>query len=45
MTRDAWAIVHAGAIFCAALAASYGFARLGEPQSAWLWCAILGACP
>lgn len=26
------------------LATSYGWARAGEPQAQWLWCAMLGLC-
>lgn len=32
------------ALTCAAFAVNYGFARMGEPSSAWLWCHVLGAC-
>lgn len=32
------------ALIPAAFGASYGLAMLGEPQSAWLWCHMLGAC-
>ena len=28
----------------ASLSASYALARIGEPQSVWLWCSILRAC-
>jgi len=24
---------------------TYGMASIGEPQSAWLWCEIIGTCP
>lgn len=27
-----------------ALWVSYGLARLGEPQSKWLWCTMLEVC-
>jgi hypothetical protein len=31
-------------IMVAGLAASYGLALAGEPQSAWLWCRVLRFC-
>ena len=38
-------IARAAAGLCVAFALSYGLARAGEPQSVWLWCVVLGACP
>lgn len=38
-TRDSIVVA---ALFVAAVACSYGFFRLGEPQSVWLWRDILG---
>lgn len=33
-----------GVIVGGAVTLSYLFARAGEPQSAWLWCSVAGAC-
>lgn len=32
------------ALLAVALGLSYGFARVGEPQSEWLWCQVLNVC-
>ncbi|NWN92255.1 hypothetical protein HLV39_12205 [Marinobacter adhaerens] len=35
-------------IACAIVLASgvsYGLATMGEPQSVWLWCDLVGQCP
>lgn len=37
-------LILAALIACGGLAASIGLARLGEPQSVWLWCNMRGLC-
>lgn len=37
--------VFVAGVIAATLALSYGFAALGEPQSVWLWCDMIGVCP
>lgn len=37
-------LILAALIACGGLAASIGLARLGEPQSVWLWCDMVGLC-
>ena len=39
-----WRIAFAVALVFAAWGVSYGLAILGEPQSEWLWCEMIGAC-
>lgn len=34
----------AGALIITGLL-TYGMASIGEPQSSWLWCDIIGICP
>ena len=36
--------VFAVAMLMAAIMLSYAFAVAGEPQSAWLWCHVMGLC-
>lgn len=37
-------LIRAVLIVCGGLAASFGLATLGEPQSVWLWCDVAGLC-
>lgn len=37
-------LILAAIITCGGVAASIGLAKLGEPQSVWLWCDMIGLC-
>jgi len=46
MTEDtAAALTMTAGAFALAALATYGLAIIGEPQSAWLWCDLIGLCP
>lgn len=49
MMREFWAarkmLLLLAATTAIGLWSSYGMARLGEPQSKWIWCDLLDACP
>lgn len=45
MTSKLWTVSIYAAGFIAAMAMSYSFAMIGEPQSLWVWRDILGVLP